>query len=252
MVDLGCMKLPFSGPFNTILIFTGFGWACICVTLAFNFVTPKGPALGMGTTEEVVDALGKTMIVQAVWCIIYYNYVGLSVLCVFCSGPWDMIDGKNQTDKWAANAGRFAGNQFEQSVVFIPCLWMYAALVDYETAWPLGVLYVIGRAVYPLFYVLQGKFTMWFEHITQVGYAINGTLILGALMRGAGGNYIQFAKDHNILVPILGACVGVFTLLPGVGITLPWFVAHSAMDRRRARGDATYRSISDGGSSASS
>lgn len=243
IVNLGCMKLPFEGPFNTLMIFTGFATACICTTVAFNCVTPKGPALGMGTPDQVIDALGKTMFVQAVWCIIYYNYVGASVLCVFTSGPWEMLDGKKQTDKWAANAGRFSGNQFEQSVVFIPCLWMYAVLVDCETAWALGVLYVIGRALYPFFYVVHGKFTFWFEHITQVGYAVNGTFILGSLMRGAGGDYIQFATDNQILVPILGACLGVFTLLPGVGITLPWFIAHTAMDRQRAKADTSYTSI---------
>mmetsp|Transcript_77345 Transcript_77345/g.201585 ORF Transcript_77345/g.201585 Transcript_77345/m.201585 type:complete len:248 (+) Transcript_77345:86-829(+) len=235
ILDLGCMKLPFEGDFNTVMIFTGFASACISTTLFFNFVTPKGPALGAGTPEQVVDAFGKTMIVQAVWCIIYYNYVGAQVLGVFLSGPWAMLDGKKQTEKWGANASRFAGNQFEQSCVFIPCLWMYAGLVDYETAWTLGVLYIIGRILYPLFYVVHGRFTFFFEHITQVGYAVNGTFILGALIRGAKWDYVEFAKDHNILTPILGACLGVFTLLPGVGITIPWFIAHTVMDRKRAQ-----------------
>jgi len=237
-INLGFIKLPLSGPFNTIFIITGFLWACICVTVAFNLVTPKGPALGQGSADKIIDAFGKTMIVQAVWCIIYYNYVGAGVLCIFTAGPWEMIDGKKQTDKWAAQAGRFSGNTFEQSVVFIPCLWMYAGLVDYETAWVLGVLYLIGRAMYPLFYVLHGKFTFWFEHITQVGYAVNGVFMLGSLMRGACGDYIQFAKDQPILVPILGAVLGVFTLLPGIGLTLPWFALHTKMDRSRFLAEA--------------
>ncbi|CAK0843583.1 unnamed protein product [Prorocentrum cordatum] len=112
---------------------------------------------------------------------------------------------------------------------------MYAGLVDYETAWTLGVLYIIGRILYPLFYVVHGRFTFFFEHITQVGYAVNGTFILGALIRGAKWDYVEFSKDHNILTQILGACLGVFTLLPGVGITIPWFIAHTVMDRKRAQ-----------------
>lgn len=244
-INLGFIKLPLSGPFNTIFIITGFLWACICVTVAFNLVTPKGPALGQGSPDKIIDAFGKTMIVQAVWCIIYYNYIGAQVLCIFTAGPWEMIDGKKQTDKWGATAGRFAGNQFEQSVVFLPCLWMYAGLVDYETAWVLGVLYLIGRAMYPLFYVLQGKFTFWFEHITQVGYAVNGVFMLGSLVRGASGDYIQFAKDQPILVPILGAVLGVFTLLPGIGITLPWFALHTKMDRGRFLAEVSKIESSD-------
>ena len=244
ILNLGFMKLPFEGDFNTVMIFTGFASACIWPTLFFNIVTPKGPALGELLTgvdgaEKMIDALSKTMIVQAVWCIIYYNYIGAQVLGVFLAGPWQMLDGSKQTEKWGPNSARFAGNQFEQSCVFIPCLWMYAVLVDYETAWALGVLYIIGRVLYPLFYVLQGRFTFFFEHITQVGYAINGTFILGALIRGAKCDYIEFAKDHSVLVPILGACLGVFTLLPGVGITVPWFVAHTAMDRKRKMNEVT-------------
>lgn len=237
MVRVGCITLPFSGDFNTLMIFTGFGCACLCTSIAFNRVTPKGPAIAEGSPEKIIDALGKTMIVQAVWCIIYHNYVGASVLTVFTSGPWEMLDKNKQTDKWSAQIGRYSGNQFEQSVVFIPCLWMYAVLVDYETAWALGVLYCIGRAVYPLFYVLQGRFTFWFEHITQVGYAVNGTFMLGCLMRGFGYNYIQYAKEHNFLVPVLGAAIGVFTILPGVGITLPWFAMHTSFDRARKQAE---------------
>jgi len=200
-------------------------------------VEPVGPAIAAGGSKEIVDALGKTMIVQAVWCIIYYNYVGASVLTVFTSGPWEMIDKDKQTDKWAAQAGRFSGNQFEQSVVFIPCMWMYAVLVDYETAWVLGVLYLINRAIYPLFYVLHGKFTFWFEHITQMGYAVNGTFMLGCLMTGFGYDFIEYAKSHTMLVPVLGASIGVFTLLPGIGVTLPWFILHTCFDRSRKQGE---------------
>jgi len=237
MVRVGCITLPFSGDFNTLLIFSGFAIAIISVSVAFNMVTPKGPAIAAGSPEKIVDALGTTMIAQAVWCIIYYNYVGASVLCVFTTGPWEMLDGKKQTEKWSAQIGRFSANQFEQSVVFIPCLWMYAVLVDSETAGALGVLYCIQRAIYPLFYVIQGRFTFWFENITQMGYAVNGTFMLGCLMRGFGYDYITFAQQNGILVPVLGAVIGVFTLLPGVGITLPWFALHTYADRSRKQAE---------------
>merc|ERR1712032_344226 len=192
---------------------------------------------GAGSPEQIVDALGKTMIAQVLWCIIYYNYIGASVLCVFCSGAWEIIDGKKQTDKWTANTSRFSGNTFEHAPVFIPCMWMYAVLVDYETAGCLGMLYCFNRAIYPLFYTLQGRFTMWFENITQTGYAVNGTFMLGCLMRALDYDYVQYAKEHPALVPVLGTVVGVFTLLPGVGITLPWFIWHTLADRKRKAAD---------------
>jgi hypothetical protein len=233
MVRVGFITLPFSGDFNTIFIFTGFLSACVWTTVAFNMVTPKGPALGEGTSEKIIDALGTTMIVQAVWCILYYNYIGAQVLSVFFGGPWEVLDKTKQTDKWNASLGRFSGNQFEQSVVFIPCLWAYAMFVDFETAGALGVLYCINRAIYPLFYVIHGRFTFAFEHITQVGYAVNGTFMLGLIVRGAKWDYIKFADDNQIIVPILGAVVGVFTLLPGIGVTLPWFALFTYADRKR-------------------
>jgi len=237
MVRVGCITLPFSGDFNTVFIFTGFAFAILCVCIAVNLVTPKGPAIAAGSPAEIVDALGKTMIAQVVWCIIYYNYVGAAVLCVFTTGPWELIDATKQTDKWSAQVGRFSANQFEQSVVFIPCLWMYAVLIDSETAGALGILYCIQRAIYPFFYVIQGRFTFLFEHITQVGYAINGTFMLGCLMKGFGYNYIEVAKENTILIPVLGTAIGVFTLLPGVGITLPWFALHTSFDRARKNMD---------------
>merc|ERR1719183_672196 len=133
---------------------------------------------------------------------------------------------------------RFAGNQAEHAPVFLPCMWTYAAFCDYETAGALGILYCITRVVYPLFYCIHGRFTFWFEHITQTGYAVNGTFFLGLLMRGLKEDYLTFAKDNQILAPILGAALGVFTLLPGVGVTVPWFTVATYCDRRRKRAEA--------------
>merc|ERR1712187_568167 len=137
--------------------------------------------------------------------------------------------------------GRFSGNTSEHAPVFIPCMWAYAVLVDSETAGCLGLLYCFNRAIYPLFYVLQGRFTMWFENITQTGYAVNGTFFLGLLMRGLGYDYIGYAKENPVLVPFLGAAIGVFTLLHGVGITIPWFIWHTLADR--ARKEASSRPL---------
>jgi hypothetical protein len=243
MVDLGCMTIPLSGDFNTLLLFTGCLFALTCNYLALSQVTPKGPAIGAGSPDEIVKALGKTMIAQAAWCIIYNNYVGASVLTMLCSGPWKMIDPAKQTGQWTAQVGRFSANKFEQSVVFLPCLWMYAVLVDYETAGALGILYCIQRSVYPFFYTFMGKFTFWFEHLTQIGYTINGTFLLGCLMKGFGYDYIQFAKDNLLLVPVLGWCIGVASLLPGIGPGLPWFALHATMDSRRKAAAEGYTPI---------
>lgn len=242
MVRLGCITLPLSGDFNTILIFAAFAFAIVCNYVALSQVTPKGPAISAGSPDEIVDALGKTMIAQVLWCIIYHNYIGAAVLCVFCSGPWEIIDGQKQTDKWGANASRFSANQFEHAPVFIPCMWMYAVLVDSETAGALGILYCIQRCCYPFFYVVQGRFTLWFEFLTQVGYTVNGTFMLGCLMRASGHDYVHFAKENPVLVPVLGATIGVFTLLPGVGVTLPWFTWHTLADRGR-KSEESYRHV---------
>mmetsp|Transcript_67567 Transcript_67567/g.135723 ORF Transcript_67567/g.135723 Transcript_67567/m.135723 type:complete len:245 (-) Transcript_67567:172-906(-) len=233
MVRLGFITLPLSGDFNSIFIFTGLFIAITLTTITFNLVTPKGPALAAGTPEQIIDALGKVLVAQSLWCIIYYNYIGAQVLCIFFTGPWQVFDSKKHTDKYAANASRFSGNTMEHAPVFIPCMWAYAMFVDYETGGALGILYCANRAIYPLFYVLQGRFTFWFENITQTGYAVNGTFILGMLLRAAKVNVALYAMDNRVTIPILGSILGVFMLLPGIGLTVPWFVAHTVADRKR-------------------
>merc|ERR1712086_991721 len=95
-------------------------------------------------------------------------------------------------------------------------LWTYTLFVDYSTGAALGFLYLAARLLYPLYYISQRGFTLKFESCTQIGYGVNGVLFLGTLYQGAGGDWAQFAKDNQILAPILGFLAGSFALLPGL------------------------------------
>lgn len=220
-LNLGFMKIPFEGDFNHGKFVVGIVFACISVVTMFNGAEINGPAIiltGKGKNGSInlnsqVENVREALLVTAIWCIMYYNYVGVQVLTIFTQVAYEMYGPEDVTDKFRSNAARFAGNMFEQSPVFLWVFWTYVLFVDYGTGWCLGVLYLIQRALYPFYYIIIRRFTFDFENNTQIGYGVNGTLIFGLLWNGAGGNFAAWAKDNNIVAPIIGYFIGCFITL---------------------------------------
>lgn len=233
-VDLGCLKLPFDGPYNHTLVCFALLWACALNVVVFNLSTIKGPAVNVANTE-LIGACGGTIIVTVAWCLLYYNYISVAVVGFFGKDVWEMYTGKDVTPKYGQIASRFAGNMMEHSVVFMVNLWMYTMFADYSTGWTFGVLYLSARALYPFFYMYHRQFTFWFEFCTQIGYGCCGLWMLGALVSACGGDWAQYATDNPIVAPVLGFLVGSFALLPGIPFAPIYAFIHYKMDNKIAR-----------------
>jgi len=232
MVDLGCIKLPFEGPFNVGVAGIGIVWACIWCVVAFAIPDIGGPAMYASTSVGVKDNCKIPMIVTASWCMVYYNYVSAAVLCVFCINAFGLWTADDVTEKMSTIAGRWSGNMFEQAPVFLVSLWTYTMFCDYKTGGSLGILYIVTRLLYPFYYIAFRQFNMWFESCTQIGYGINGIFMLGVLVNGFGGDWARFAYDHSILAPIAGFFFGSFMLLPGFPFTPIYMFIHYKMDHK--------------------
>lgn len=234
-VDLGFMKIPLEGTFDHRKLALGIGWACFWNATIFAWSSPAEPALNL-TGPPLVEACRKSLVVTALWWIMYYNYIGVQVLTVFIKAAYEMISDDDVTTKFAPNAARFAGNMFEQSPVFLWGLWMYTLFVDYESAWCLGVLYMVVRSLYPFYYIVFHQFDFWFESCTQVGYGVNGIFTLGCLVNGLGGDWVAYATRNPVGAPVLGYFVGNAI---SFGIPYGWFLTwlHYKVDHEWAQAE---------------
>lgn len=232
--DLGFMKIPLSGDFNHILLCGGIAWGLIVVTVVTALSGKKGPAVDQTTGHELTDACSNSILVTSLWCVLYMNYIGIQVMAIFMKGVWEMITDQDVTEKFAPNASRFAGNTLEQFPIFLPALWMYTLFCDSNTGANLGFLYLFSRAMYPLFYIANGKFTFWFEFCTQIGYGVNGVLVLGSLFQSLGGDWIGFLRDAPIVAPILGFLFGTLAMVPGLPLGPLYAYIHYKVDHARA------------------
>mmetsp|Transcript_31867 Transcript_31867/g.58359 ORF Transcript_31867/g.58359 Transcript_31867/m.58359 type:complete len:246 (-) Transcript_31867:47-784(-) len=239
MVDLGCMKIPLSGNFSMVLATGGILWGCLLVTLVFCLSEQTGPAVYKETGKEFAEACSSTLLVTCVWCLIYYNYLGVAVMCVFCGNAFEMFDpNKDVTDKFGTIAGRFQGNMFEQAPVHLLGLWMYTLFVDYTTGANLGALYIVGRIIYPFFYMVNRQFTMWFEFCTQIGYGVNGVFIIGTAAQAAGWDWIGWAKGAPIAAAITGFFCGSLAVFPALPLGPLYTFIHYKYDHKVACPDS--------------
>merc|ERR1712086_370546 len=108
------------------------------------------------------------------------------------------------------------------SVVFMSSLWMYTLFADSATGGTLGMLYIAARATYPLFYIFNHGFDLWFEMNTQTGYGVVGVFLLGTLYTALGGDWVAFATAHPIRAGVYGFWFGSAALLPGIPLTIPY------------------------------
>ena len=168
------------------------------------------------------------------WSILYLNYIGVVVLSLFTRTVWEMYTEKDVTDKHVANAGRFSGNMFEQSPIFLTSLWMYTIFADYETGWTLGVLYLVGMTYYPFHYMIFRQFTFWFENCTQMRYGVNGIFILGALCQASKMNWAAWLNSNPVGAGILGFMVGSFAFVPGLPLAPLYTFLHYKFDHAAA------------------
>jgi len=74
---------------------------------------------------------------------------------------------------------RVQQNTLEQLIIFVPALWLFAEYVGYKSAVVLGLLFVIGRAVYAVGYVKEpGQRRIG----AMATFTANGILTIGSLI----------------------------------------------------------------------
>lgn len=127
-----------------------------------------------------------------------------------------MYGEEDVTASYERLSARFAGNTFEQSPIFLTGLWLYTLFVDYGSAYSMGMLYIVFRILYPLFYIVCHEFSFWFELNTQTGYGCNGVFILGCAMTGMGMDYVAFATGSPYTAALLSFAAGSFAFIPGL------------------------------------
>lgn len=234
-ISIGIATIPFEGPFHFGIALGGVTWGMISTTLVFVLAEKKGPAFYETSAEKIIDACGHPLIVTALWIFLYYTYVAIQVQTVFSIHAFEMFTKDDVTEKYAPNASRFAGNMFDQGVVFLVGLWVYTLFCDYASAGPLGYWYIFGRLTYPLYYMKFRQFVMWFEFCTQPQYGIIGIFMLGMVVNGLGGGkeWARFGKDNSILAGIAGFLVGSLSIFPYANpLTCLYGFIHYKLDRR--------------------
>lgn len=130
-----------------------------------------------------------------------------------------------------SNAGRFSANSQEHAVVFMTTLWLYTVFVDASSAGVLGIMYVIQRAIYPFIYMIEGQFTFRFEYVTQVGYGLTGSMLLGIFVTCMGSNWVELVTNAPYLYPIFGFATGSFILFPALPLGIIYAFAHFKIHR---------------------
>ena len=145
----------------------------IVVVTAFSVSGPlAGPALAL-VGPPFVEACKGTMLVTALYALLYYNFLGAAVDCFFSTNILSMIKPEDVQASFYNVAGRFSGNTLEQAPVFLTMLWLYSLFVDSTSGTVLGAFYIVQRMIYPLIYSYTGKFRFEMEMVTQPGYGMN-------------------------------------------------------------------------------
>lgn len=92
--------------------------------------------------------LAPVISVTGAWAVLYYIFMQL--------GPSAALTGKvAEQVEWGRRA---FGNLHEQSVIFLPALWMHALFTNVSEAAMLGWAYLAFRALYPILWAIGGGF----------------------------------------------------------------------------------------------
>jgi hypothetical protein len=120
----------------------------------------------MSSSAFVADAapLASVISVTGVWALMYYFFLQL--------GPSAALTGKAAGQvEWGRRA---FGNLHEQSVIFLPALWLHALFTSVPEAALMGWTYLAFRALYPIVWAIGGGFTqkVFISTLPQYGIVI--------------------------------------------------------------------------------
>merc|ERR1712113_1161508 len=91
-------------------------------------------------------------------------------------------------------ADRTLLNAQEQMVPFLLPMWLYAVFCNPHAAGVLGYIYVLFRFLYPIFWSVNGRFSILVEISTQPNYMVQGWFIMNLLYMAVTGTCMQPAS----------------------------------------------------------
>jgi len=212
-VDLGFMKIPFEGDWPLHIFLVAMAWGAALVAIAMSYATPTQPALS--EVSLLMDRCNGAVLITALWALLYYNFLGIQACCTSMF-VFEMASPSDVEPQFLHVASRVPGNTLEQGAVFLPVFWLYVLFVDYGTALPLGVLYLLSRLLYAPCYIVPGAFTVMIEFATQPGYAVIGTLLLGLLIQATSGDWASRVSSYPVSSALLGYALGQLSIFPGL------------------------------------
>eukprot|EP00930_Biecheleria_cincta_P013660 TRINITY_DN12070_c0_g1_i1.p1 TRINITY_DN12070_c0_g1~~TRINITY_DN12070_c0_g1_i1.p1 ORF type:complete len:256 (-),score=17.30 TRINITY_DN12070_c0_g1_i1:402-1169(-) len=219
MPDLGCMRFEMTGPQGFVHALGGMTVGWVVTVIAFQVCLSMYPVLAgpAADAEQFSLACRMPMLATAAWCFVYYNMIGANVISQFAIHIVKMIPPPMVNFPQYTNiSARFSGNSAEHAPVFLTSLWLYTVFVDSSSAGVIGFFYVAQRLLYPFIYMVRGEFDFYFEYITQIGYGMIGTLLLGVVVQGTGGEWVSLVTANPVLYATLGFVTGSFPLFPGL------------------------------------
>jgi uncharacterized MAPEG superfamily protein len=106
------------------------------------------------------------------------EYMALSLRVGLARGKYGVEAPATTGDELFERHYRVQQNTLEQLMVFLPSLWLFAQFTSVDIAAGLGVVFIVGRALYAMSYVADpGKRTTGF----LIGYLANAALVIGSI-----------------------------------------------------------------------
>lgn len=135
--------------------------AAIVIGGALIYHGPGGAVTGFPAPKD----LHGVVFVTLGWVLMWYTFLGNQITFKFAA-----ID-ESQKAIGANIADRGVINTMEQGIPFFLVLWMHAIFVNPSTSAVVGLIYVVARYLYPIFYGMYGQFNNLVEISAQINYA---------------------------------------------------------------------------------
>eukprot|EP00929_Paragymnodinium_shiwhaense_P014464 TRINITY_DN12236_c0_g1_i8.p1 TRINITY_DN12236_c0_g1~~TRINITY_DN12236_c0_g1_i8.p1 ORF type:complete len:202 (-),score=39.43 TRINITY_DN12236_c0_g1_i8:304-909(-) len=142
------------------------------------------------------------------------------------------------SNKYWEMADRSFMNVIEQTPQFLVSMWAFAVFCSAASAGRAGCVYLVARALFPVFWAVKGKWNLLIELSTQPCYAvINYFLVSLAYLAVTGKQFATILPDNAFLLIL--AIVGIH-LACSVVVMGPGFLVATMLSKGFPEQEDTY------------